>query len=167
MAVECHSVTHGALQVVLMPFHSSFLMDERKFRMDKHPAGMDEWGRDCGDKQMFCLMWDFMFDPSRAMDRKTCLVRQAVSCNRQKILKPPPEFLILTWAEESQELQCYLDYFKTDYLKKIMETSLLTCSILKLAKYRNWTSEQKINIFGFFKTSAETCFLSQKTCGRE
>lgn len=96
VAVECHSVTNGALQVILMTFLSSFLMDERKLRMDIHPACMDEWGGDCGDKQMFCLMWDFMFDPSRAMDRKYCLVRQAVSHHRQKILKPLPEFLILT-----------------------------------------------------------------------
>lgn len=142
VAVECHPVTHGALQVVELPTIPSWWMKENS--MDKHLACMDEWGRDCGDKQMLCLMWDFMFDPSRAMDRKYCLVRQAVFCHRQKTLTPSPEFLILTWAEESQELQCYLDYFITAYLKKIMEASLCTCSILELEKYHNWTSEQKI-----------------------
>lgn len=62
-------------QAVSTTFQNSFLMDERKLRMDIHPDCMDEWGRDCGDKQMFCLIRDFIFEPSRAMDRKYCLVR--------------------------------------------------------------------------------------------
>lgn len=152
MSVQSHSCR--ALQFVfvwivslkkgretLMTFHSSFLIKDSSELIYIQPAEMNEegglWINRCS---VLCGILSLII--LGKWTRNINLSDKQFPTIGKKCWSQPLNLLLFTWAEESQELQCYLDYFETAYLKKIGGvTSHL--QPFEITKYHNRAFKQK------------------------